>query len=695
MSTEPVMNTEHVEQSVSHSTSTKSAERKARGKEQGVVEEPVSSPKERSIVWNWLDALYILLILLLVIAMAYRYNPHITTSIPGMWWDPLLNTWILGWDTTALVHHPLQLWHAPLFYPYTLSLSYSENLLGDLIYFAPIYLISHNPVLSYNVTFYSIFFLDGLTMYITARAYTEKRFAALIAALIYAFAPYRLSQIDHIPITGGEWIPLAFLFLDKSFQHGRWRNWILFALFFLLQLLSSVYYGIYLAYMLLAYALVRYARPFFQQLRLHKSVYLKNLLRSAIKPVIVFAAALALIVLLMAPYLVSLHNGYARSVMQSAGYSAFITDFLYTSPFNLLHGITSINADNIPARCITALNAQQYPPSCLALFQGKTPPADSEHYLFLGWTTLVLVIIGIVLAVRQHHTTMRAYAWTALIVLLFAFGPFLQAATGTGAPLMGGASLSHPYLPGMPMPWLLAFYAFPGFKGLRVPARLMGVLLMMLALLSAYAVAWLQGAVQAHAGTRAITDQQEEGNIAASWGKRRSSMKHLAIVFILVIIPAALLLEALPASLPITPVPTGSAIPPVYQWLATHGGTAPVIELPISEPGTNFINQEEAWYDYYTLYQPHPIVDGWSGYRPPITTTISVVMQNFPSPASIAILQRYQIHYVVVHPKLYLIYEQQNEVNTMLAQMQANTHLRLLASFGKNLASGDSVWQVV
>jgi hypothetical protein len=629
-----------------------------------------------TLKWNWVDAIFLLILLLLVVGMAVRYTPHVTSSIPGMWWDPLLNTWTLTWDVTALLHNPLHLWQAPLLYPYNLTLSYSEALFGDLIYFAPVYLISHNPVLAYNFTFYSILFLDGLTMYITARAYTQKRFAAFIAALIFAFAPYRISQIDHIPVTGAMWIPLAFLFLDRSFQDGRWRNWILLALFFLLQLLSSIYYGIFLTYTLIAYVLVRYSKPFVQQLLLHKGVYLKNLLKLAIKPVVIFAVTLVLLVVLMAPYLISLHNGYSRSEMQSATYSAFITDFFYTNPFNLLHGISSMH--------------------------GVTIALDGEHFLFVGWTVMILSAIGVILAFQRHDTTMRAYIWTGLIVLLFAFGPFLQFTTSFHGPLPSGIAVTSPYWPGIPMPWYIAFYILPGFKGLRVPSRLVGVVLMMLALLGAYVVAWLQNELQEHLARRSArgnegSRQESLSNQNAALSGRQMAFRTIALNVVLILIPLALLAEALPAYLPITAVPAGNAVPQVYQWLATHGGTQPMIELPMSTPQTqgNFSDKDEAWYDYYTIYHHHPIVNGWEGYRPPITVSISELMLSFPSAASISILQKYHVTYVVFHAGLYLQYENTGQVNATLTHMQANAHLRLLASFGKSLASGDSVWQVV
>src|SRR5450759_532232 len=177
--------------------------------------------------WNWRDALYLLALVGLVVAMALRFTPNFTGEVAGMWWDPLLNMWTLSWDTTTLLHAPTHLWQAQILYPNNNSLSFSENLLGEAILFAPFFLVTHNPVLAYNVTFYATFLLCGINMYIMARHYTGKSFAAFVAALIYAFAPYRLGQIGHIHVVAGEWMPLAFLYLDLSLQQGRWRHWIL------------------------------------------------------------------------------------------------------------------------------------------------------------------------------------------------------------------------------------------------------------------------------------------------------------------------------------------------------------------------------------------------------------------------------------------------------------------------------------
>ncbi|GAC1634452.1 MAG: hypothetical protein NVS4B7_21140 [Ktedonobacteraceae bacterium] len=610
--------------------------------------------------WNWQDALYLLILAGLVVAMAIHYTPNLTGEVAGLWWDPLLNMWTMSWDTTTLLHAPLHLWQAQLLYPNNNSLSLSENLLGETIFFAPTFLITHNPVLAYNITFYLTFLLCGTNMYIMARHYTGKPFAAFVAALIYAFSPYRLGQIDHVHIIAGEWMPLAFLYLDLSLQQGRWRHWILFALFYLLQLLSSIYYAIFLSYALLAFVLFRYTKPFVMQLRSNKGTYLKFLLLRGVKPAIILTVMALFLGILMAPYLLSLRHGFSRSLDQTANYSATLRDFGFAVPFNWLYGFN--------------------------VYRGMVIPLDSEHYLFLGLVTLALAASGALLSFWRKSTALRPYVWTALVVLLFAFGPTLHYTLPGGSPYSSTIPISS-MRPNTPMPWMLAYHVLPGFAGLRVPARLIGVLLIMLAILSAYAVSWLQSMSLSSRKTAEKTNPQ-------SPVERKTAHRHtrffvfrgIAIQCLLVVIPFAILLEALPAYIPVTQVPTGNAIPLVYQWLASHGGQQPLVELPMAATDRNVETKNEAWYDYYAIYHSHPIVNGWSGYRPSLTYNIAIVLMSFPSNHSLAILKRYHIYYVVLHLQFY----NPMEARSILAKVESNTDLRRVAVFGY-----DSVWQVM
>src|SRR2546430_7018795 len=309
------MNTESAK-SISGAPAVSIQQKNSKYERKAALEEGAAAKVDKR--WNWHDALYLFILVGLVVAMAIRYTPNLTGEVAGEWWDPLLNMWTMTWDTTTLLHAPTHLWQAQILYPNSRSLSFSENLLGETLFFAPIFLSTHNPVLAYNITFYLTFLLCGINMYIMARHYTGKPFAAFVAALIYAFSPYRLGQIDHIHIVAGEWMPLAFLSLDLSLQQGRWRYWILFALFYLLQLLSSIYYGIFLSYALLAFVLIRYAKPFVTQLRSRKGAYLKDIVIRGVRPIIVLTIMCVFLGLLMAPYLTSLSQGFSRSLDQTA-----------------------------------------------------------------------------------------------------------------------------------------------------------------------------------------------------------------------------------------------------------------------------------------------------------------------------------------------------------------------------------------
>jgi len=616
---------------------------------------PTSSSK-----WGWQDALYVFILLALVVAMARYFTPDFTGEVAGMWWDPLLNMWTLSWDTTTLLHAPAHLWQAQLLYPNNLTLTFSENLLGEAIFFAPFFLATHNPVLAYNITFYLAFLLCGINMYFVARHYTGKPLAALVAALIYAFSPYRIGQIDHIHIVAGEWIPLAFLYLDLSFQNGRWRHWSLFALFYFLQVLTSIYYGIFMSYTLLAFILIRYSWPFLSQLLQRGRVYLLYIMKQALKPTVVFTILIIILYLLLAPYFAIQRQGLARTLSETAAFSAFVRDFGFTAPFNWLYGVHFYNG--VPLR------------------------NDSEHYLFLGWAALVLGALGIFQALRMRNAMMCALALTGVIVVLFSFGPALQYAGPQGAPVLPGPAPSPlhptppPYLPDIPMPWQLAYYVLPGFKALRAPARLTGVLLLVVALLAAYASAWLQEISQKALQESHIDNLQVPVKIS-SRHPAFSSWRVVLVQVLLIGVSCAIVLEAIPVQLPVTYVPTGNHIPAVYQWLGAHADHQPIVELPISQKD----GKDDAWYDYYAIYHTHPLVNGWSGYRPELTEKIAASLLRFPSASSLAILKRYHVRYVVLHLQLF----SPGVAATLLANTEVSPGLFRVADFGS-----DSVWQV-
>src|SRR3989304_4898910 len=101
----------------------------------------------------------------LTIILTYPILPNVTRGVSNTG-DPLLNAWILDWDTHALLTRPLDLYNANIFFPYPSTLAYSESLLGSAFLASPIILLTRNPLLAANVLTLIGFAISGWGMYL-------------------------------------------------------------------------------------------------------------------------------------------------------------------------------------------------------------------------------------------------------------------------------------------------------------------------------------------------------------------------------------------------------------------------------------------------------------------------------------------------------------------------------------------------
>ena len=122
--------------------------------------------------------------------------------------DPLLVTWILWW-TSHTVPLTAAWWNAPAFYPSAGVLAFSENLLSLAPITAPIIHATGSPLLAYNTAFLLSYVLSGLGAYWLAFVLTRCHGASFVAALAFAFAPYRLSHTQHLQLLSSYWMPVA------------------------------------------------------------------------------------------------------------------------------------------------------------------------------------------------------------------------------------------------------------------------------------------------------------------------------------------------------------------------------------------------------------------------------------------------------------------------------------------------------
>ena len=187
--------------------------------------------------WWICAAVYVLLAVLLTWPLALHMGTHVPND-PG---DPLLNTFLMSWNARAL---PLTggWWTPPQFFPAEGTITFSEHLLGLSVITTPIILATGNALLAYNVVFFLSIAASALACHWLCYSLTRRHDAAVVAALAYSFAPYRLTQLAHVQVLSAYWMPVALAALHHYLESRRLRWAILFAAAWLLQALTCGYY---------------------------------------------------------------------------------------------------------------------------------------------------------------------------------------------------------------------------------------------------------------------------------------------------------------------------------------------------------------------------------------------------------------------------------------------------------------------
>jgi len=379
------------------------------------------------------SALVLLLFLLIAVAWTWPVASRLTSRIPHDLGDPVLNTWILWWNTQAL---PLteRWWSPPVFFPSSGAFALSEHLLGISVFTAPLQLAGLNAVGCYNVALILSYWLSGFFAFLLARRLTGSTATGLVAGVAYACAPYRAGQLSHLQVLTAQWMPLA-LFAMHGYIEDRRRRWLaLFGAAWLLQALSNGYYLLFF--------------PIYVMLWLAWFVRWKTDAR----PGLAIAGTFALASVVLVPSLLryrQVHEslGLTRSRGEMVLFSAHL-DSLWQMPELL----------------------RMWPDST-----GRT----QEDFLFPGVTALVTVAAAAFVAVCapgagrvvERRSPLLFYAGTAVLMWWLAMGP------APDGPAI--QSFTQPYT------WLTVL---PGFSGLRAPSRFAMLACLSLSIAAALAV---------------------------------------------------------------------------------------------------------------------------------------------------------------------------------------------------------------
>jgi Dolichyl-phosphate-mannose-protein mannosyltransferase len=261
----------------------------------------------------------------LTAALTWPQATHLRTHVPSFD-DSLLSIWRIAWIAHA-IGSPASLADANIFHPEARTLAYTDAVLLQGLVATPFIRAGASPVLVYNLLILGSIALSGAAMYLLARRLTGSWSAAFVAGTIFAFVTYRFDHVMHLELQATVFMPLALWFLDRAFEDGRRRDMAGFGVCLVLQLLSGIYYTVFLVTALAVAIPLRWLR-------------LTPERRRAFARQLVIVAAIAAICAL--PYL-SLYLQNRTTVGERTDadvwlYSATPINYLSSYPANLAHG---------------------------------------------------------------------------------------------------------------------------------------------------------------------------------------------------------------------------------------------------------------------------------------------------------------------------------------------------------------------
>jgi hypothetical protein len=586
-----------------------------------------------------------LFFVLLAVVMTWPLAANLRSAVtdPG---DPFINVWILDWDWWATLHAPLRLFDANIFFPARDTLAFSEHLYGLAMLLFPLRAVGMAPLTAFNVGMLLGFAFSGYAACRLGRSVTGSTAGGIAAGIFFAFMPFRFTHLPHLQHVMSGWLPMLLLALLYYTRKPSPKRALLFGLTFLMNGLTNMHWLLFGSLAIIAAALIL------------GTTRTRDGQRRYWLPLLVTTGAASLLLLpFVLPYLeASRLYGMTRSWEETIGYSATWSDWLISSPMNHLYAFTT------------------------------NPAVDPERWLFPGLLGPLFAIAACLLA-RRHHFVDSADASTQrlpgerlvlraldLAAFVFAIATLLgyaalhaESSTLFGAPLtlFGSPDVAAMLLVvsiitrfGMRYPdalggehgdslrstmarsrfspvmwaaavWIvigvlgsLGLHAFfhqflfnhvPGFRGLRVPARWAMIADAGLSLFVA-------------AGTAALV-------------KEGTTRRRMALAML---IPIALLLELRTA--PIRWYLTVPDPPPAYDWIRDTNIEGGVVELPLSQHGTEYFAM------FHAAAHHKPILNGVSGFAPPDYTRMATLANERPlNDAFAAQLIRMRCELVLVH----------------------------------------------
>ena len=262
----------------------------------------------------------------LTVVMTWPQARYVATHASDHW-DVNFNMWRLAWFAHALASAPSTIFDGNIFYPEPNVLTFSDAMVVEGLVAAPLLWAGVRPVLVHNVLLLGAVIVSAAGMVVLVERLTGNRAAAVIGGIIFAFAPYRFDHFMHMELQWTVWVPWALWAVHRTIESGRPLHGLQAGIFVALQMLSSVYYGIFLATLLpLVAGLLLLSLPRSQALRAFRALALGG------------AAAAIVCSLYALPYLAASRQVGRRPAHEINQFSAQPRDYLVATPDNRIYG---------------------------------------------------------------------------------------------------------------------------------------------------------------------------------------------------------------------------------------------------------------------------------------------------------------------------------------------------------------------
>lgn len=308
--------------------------------------------------------------------------------ILGHWMDVVLRGHWGTWTTL------------PMMYGVKDTVFLTDHHMLQAVMALPIYLVTQNIVTTANILSVAMMVLSVWAMYIFLHEITKNGWASVIGSVIFVYNPFVYARFpDQMILYTLFFIPLIFLFIEKSIAHPTSKNILLFFLCLTGELFSSLYYSAFLSVIVPVYVLLRLSQT-------------KRRFRDLFRPGAIIGLLLYLAVAgwtYMTYSRVLNQQVTQRSFMVTEYfYAAWPADWLVTAPNFIIWG-------PVGEQVATVLN------------DSIRPNSPIEMSLFLGLTPFLLLLISFrVVSVSPYRRLWITFVICLVISFLLSLGPSIH-----------------------------------------------------------------------------------------------------------------------------------------------------------------------------------------------------------------------------------------------------------------------------